>query len=117
MLYFQEYEEQKTLESVFVKDLDKFDMIFQAYEYEQLENKPGSLQEFFDSTSGKRAVLIFLSKIHALAELKTCPDFGMTLLIFLQKPKKKKNKKKQKQNKEKQKQNKEKQNQNKEKSM
>ena len=77
-LYFQEYEEQKTLESVFVKDLDKFDMIFQAYEYEQLENKPGSLQEFFDSTSGKRAVLIFLSKIHALAELKICPDFGMT---------------------------------------
>ena len=35
-----------------MKDLDKFDMIFQAYEYEQLENKPGSLQEFFDSTNG-----------------------------------------------------------------
>lgn len=28
-------------------------MIFQAHEYEQLAKKPGSLQEFFDSTKGK----------------------------------------------------------------
>ena len=41
-----------------MKDLDKFDMIFQAYEYEQLENKPGSLQEFFDSTNGKSIVYV-----------------------------------------------------------
>ena len=54
---FQEYEEQSTAESHVVKDLDKFDMIFQAYEYEQLENKPGYLQEFFDSTEGKTVVV------------------------------------------------------------
>jgi len=32
-----------------VKDLDKFDMILQAYEYEQRESKPKFLQQFFDS--------------------------------------------------------------------
>ncbi|XP_060565201.1 5'-deoxynucleotidase HDDC2-like [Ruditapes philippinarum] len=53
MSLWLEYEEEKTAEAKFVKDLDKFDMIFQAYEYEQLENKPGFLQEFFDSTEGK----------------------------------------------------------------
>ncbi len=57
-----------------MKDLDKFDMIFQAYEYEKgkrvtacvvtsmwckvnrsnptAEGKPKGLQEFFDSTEG-----------------------------------------------------------------
>lgn len=50
---WEEYEHQTTPEAVFVKDLDKFEMIFQAHEYEQLANKPGSLQEFFDSTKGK----------------------------------------------------------------
>ena len=44
---------QKTPESSFVKDLDKFDMILQAYEYEQAQGKPHSLQEFYDSTKGK----------------------------------------------------------------
>ena len=32
-------------------------MIFQAYEYEQLENKPGSLQEFFDTTKGNLIII------------------------------------------------------------
>ena len=31
----QEYEAGSTPEAVIVKDLDKFDMIFQAFEYEQ----------------------------------------------------------------------------------
>ncbi|KAL4217609.1 HD domain-containing protein 2 [Mactra antiquata] len=53
MSLWMEYEDQKTVESHFVKDLDKFDMIFQAYEYEQLDSKPGFLQEFFDTTDGK----------------------------------------------------------------
>ena len=55
-----------------VKDLDKFDMILQAYEYEQgivepcrsgkdrhlcirvciVDSRTGALQEFFDSTDG-----------------------------------------------------------------
>lgn len=36
-----------------VKDLDRFDMVLQAYEYERSENKPGFLQEFFNSTREK----------------------------------------------------------------
>jgi len=47
---FMEFEEKKTPEARFVNGLDKFDMIVQAYEYEQEENKPKFLQEFFDST-------------------------------------------------------------------
>ena len=31
----QEYGEGKTTEAVLVKDLDKFDMVFQAFEYEK----------------------------------------------------------------------------------
>lgn len=49
----QEYENQSTEESRFVKDLDRFDMIQQAFEYEKMQNSPGKLQEFFDSTHGK----------------------------------------------------------------
>ncbi|XP_060067404.1 5'-deoxynucleotidase HDDC2-like [Ylistrum balloti] len=50
---WKEYESQSTAEARFVKDLDKFEMILQATEYEQLETRPKALQEFFDSTNGK----------------------------------------------------------------
>lgn len=50
---FQEYEEQKTPEAQFVKELDRFDMVLQAFEYEKQENRAGALQQFFDSTKGK----------------------------------------------------------------
>ena len=36
-----------------MKDLDRFEMITQAFQYEKREKKPGLLQEFFDSTQGK----------------------------------------------------------------
>jgi putative hydrolase of HD superfamily len=36
-----------------VKELDRFDMILQAFEYEKAESRPHGLQEFFDSTCGK----------------------------------------------------------------
>ncbi|KAK4301633.1 hypothetical protein Pmani_026237 [Petrolisthes manimaculis] len=36
---FLEYEEQKTAEAQLVKDLDKFDMILQAFEYETDQNR------------------------------------------------------------------------------
>ncbi|KAA0201297.1 hypothetical protein HAZT_HAZT007917, partial [Hyalella azteca] len=49
----KEYEAQNTPESHLVKDLDKFDMILQAFEYEVSNNKPGWLEEFFLSTEGK----------------------------------------------------------------
>ncbi|XP_041481916.1 5'-deoxynucleotidase HDDC2-like [Lytechinus variegatus] len=50
---WKEYEEQSSAEARFVKDLDRFEMISQAFQYEKRENKPGLLQEFFDSTQGK----------------------------------------------------------------
>lgn len=34
------------------KDLDKFEMILQAYEYEMEANRPGWLEEFFKSSEG-----------------------------------------------------------------
>lgn len=50
---FQEYEENQTPESKFVKDLDRLDMLLQAFEYEKRDNCPQLHQEFFDSTEGK----------------------------------------------------------------
>lgn len=35
-----------------MKDLDKFDMILQAFEYEIDQKRVGSLEEFFKSTEG-----------------------------------------------------------------
>lgn len=52
-LYFQEYENQSSPEANFAKDLDRYDMILQAFEYEKRENKPNKLQEFFTATEGK----------------------------------------------------------------
>ncbi|XP_051853653.1 5'-deoxynucleotidase HDDC2 isoform X2 [Antechinus flavipes] len=49
----KEYENQSSAEAKFVKQLDQCEMILQAFEYEDLENKPGRLQEFYDSTAGK----------------------------------------------------------------
>jgi len=46
---FQEYENGTTPEGRLVKDLDKFDMVLQAYEYERTENRR-FLNEFFVST-------------------------------------------------------------------
>ncbi|OBZ82029.1 HD domain-containing protein C4G3.17 [Choanephora cucurbitarum] len=48
---WQEYEDASTPEALFVKDLDKFEMIVQALEYEKSDKK--KLQGFFDSTHGK----------------------------------------------------------------
>ncbi len=48
-----EYENQQTKEAILVKDLDRFDMICQAFEYEESRNKPLALQEFFDATEGR----------------------------------------------------------------
>ncbi|KAG7158908.1 HD domain-containing protein 2-like, partial [Homarus americanus] len=50
---FMEYEDQKTPEAKLVKDLDRFDMILQAFEYETSQNRIGTLEEFFKSTEGK----------------------------------------------------------------
>nr|XP_009930264.1 PREDICTED: HD domain-containing protein 2 [Opisthocomus hoazin] len=50
---WEEYENQRTAEAKFVKQLDQCEMILQAFEYEELENTPGRLQDFYDSTAGK----------------------------------------------------------------
>lgn len=50
---FQEYEEGESAESKFVKDLDRLDMVLQAFEYEKRDNCVMKHQEFFDSTNGK----------------------------------------------------------------
>ncbi|KAF6114078.1 HD domain containing 2 [Phyllostomus discolor] len=50
---WEEYETQSTAEAKFVKQLDQCEMILQASEYEDLENRPGRLQEFYDCTAGK----------------------------------------------------------------
>uniref|UniRef100_A0AC11C5I5 HD domain containing 2 n=2 Tax=Caprinae TaxID=9963 RepID=A0AC11C5I5_SHEEP len=48
---WEEYETQSSAEAKFVKQLDQCEMILQASEYEDLENKPGRLQDFYDSTA------------------------------------------------------------------
>ncbi|XP_077343072.1 5'-deoxynucleotidase HDDC2 [Lithobates pipiens] len=50
---WEEYEFQSSAEARFVKELDQCEMILQALEYEELEKRPGTLQDFYDSTSGK----------------------------------------------------------------
>ncbi|XP_057305083.1 5'-deoxynucleotidase HDDC2-like [Hydractinia symbiolongicarpus] len=53
MSLWEEYTNQNTKEARAVKDIDRFEMILQAFEYEKSENKPGNLQTFFNSTKGK----------------------------------------------------------------
>uniref|UniRef100_T1JIX2 5'-deoxynucleotidase HDDC2 n=1 Tax=Strigamia maritima TaxID=126957 RepID=T1JIX2_STRMM len=48
---WEEYEYKTTPEAGIVKDLDRFDMVLQAFEYEKTGSK--NLQEFFDTTMGK----------------------------------------------------------------
>ncbi|XP_017465836.1 PREDICTED: uncharacterized protein LOC108358851 [Rhagoletis zephyria] len=53
MELFEEYEAGESAESKFVKDLDRLDMIMQAFEYEKRDKCLLKHQEFFDSTEGK----------------------------------------------------------------
>ncbi|KAH6565416.1 hypothetical protein BASA50_010916 [Batrachochytrium salamandrivorans] len=48
---WEEYEAATTKEALLCKDIDKFEMILQAFEYEKRTGK--KLQEFYDSTKGK----------------------------------------------------------------
>ncbi|KPJ08700.1 HD domain-containing protein 2 [Papilio machaon] len=50
---YKEYENQSSPEAKFAKDLDRYDMILQAFEYEKRENAPKKLEEFFKATEGK----------------------------------------------------------------
>lgn len=68
---YKEYEAKITLEAKFVKELDNFDMILEAYSYEKAENKPGHLQEFFDSTKEKFSHPLVLSLVKELSRRRT----------------------------------------------
>lgn len=50
---FAEYENQETQEAKLTKDLDRFDMVLQAFQYEKSEYESKAylpnLEEFFDS--------------------------------------------------------------------
>ncbi|XP_059616629.1 5'-deoxynucleotidase HDDC2 [Phlebotomus argentipes] len=50
---FHEYEESQTPESRFIKDLDRLDMVLQAFEYEKRDNCVGKHKEFVDSVHGR----------------------------------------------------------------
>ncbi|CAL7939562.1 unnamed protein product [Xylocopa violacea] len=50
---FREYEKQESPEAKYVKDLDRLDLIMQAYEYEKRDNVPGKLEEFFVESTAK----------------------------------------------------------------
>lgn len=68
---FNEYESGKTAEAKFVKDLDRLDMVMQAFEYEKRDNCPMKHQEFFDSTKGKFShplVINIVNEINAQRE-------------------------------------------------
>lgn len=70
--FLQEYEKQSTKESKFVKDLDRFDMVLQAFEYEQQSKSPckETLQEFFDSTEGKFKHPLVMSLVNELNKMR-----------------------------------------------
>lgn len=48
-----EYEEKSTPEAIFVKDLDRFDLVFTAAHYEKTVKDAINIQEFYDNTLGK----------------------------------------------------------------
>lgn len=49
---WMEYEAGETKTAIICKDIDKFEMILQAFEYEK-DGHPQKLDEFFSSTEGK----------------------------------------------------------------
>ncbi|VDM25963.1 unnamed protein product [Hydatigera taeniaeformis] len=67
----QEYEEQKTPEAVVCKDLDKFEMILQAYEYELEAQRAGWLSEFFKTTEGCFTYPCVREWVAALVQLRS----------------------------------------------
>ncbi len=52
------------------KDLDKFEMILQAFEYEKEAGKPGWLEEFFKSTEGVFTYPCVQEWVRALREIR-----------------------------------------------
>lgn len=68
---YKEYENQKTPEAQLVKELDRFDMVMQAFEYEKRSESPKRLQEFFDSTEGKFKHPLIMSLISEISSQRS----------------------------------------------
>ncbi|CAF1402271.1 unnamed protein product [Adineta steineri] len=68
---FNEYADQKTNEATLVKDLDIFDMLLQAYEYEKLQCDNGFLEDFFKSSSDKIKTDIIQKWLKQLIECRS----------------------------------------------
>lgn len=69
---YKEYEKKESPEARFVKDLDQFDMILTAAEYEQKNKTPRKLQEFFDSTRGKFEHPFIKQLVDVLEQQRAC---------------------------------------------
>ncbi|XP_078130100.1 5'-deoxynucleotidase HDDC2 [Sander vitreus] len=69
---WEEYETQSSPEARLVKEFDLLEMILQAHEYEELEETPGRLQEFFDSTNGRFHHPDVLQLLSSLNEERGC---------------------------------------------
>ncbi|XP_041661406.1 HD domain-containing protein 2 [Cheilinus undulatus] len=69
---WEEYETQNSPEARLVKQFDLLEMILQAHEYEELEETPGRLQEFFDSTNGRFHHPDVLQLLSSLNEDRQC---------------------------------------------
>lgn len=67
----QEYREQITPEATLVKELDRLDMILQAYEYEKQESAPGLLEDFFQSCKGKFVHPFTVQLVTEIEQLRT----------------------------------------------
>jgi putative hydrolase of HD superfamily len=68
---WKEYEQAQTKEAILAKDLDKFEMIVQAFEYEQRNATKESLESFFDSTKGKFKTAIVQQWVKELYEKRS----------------------------------------------
>jgi putative hydrolase of HD superfamily len=75
MIYnlYKEYEAKETPEAIFVKDLDRLDMLFTATHYEKRDNTPRKMQEFFDATEGKFKHPFIQKLVKALLEYRNKP--------------------------------------------
>lgn len=60
---FEEYEEQKTPESIVVKNLDKLDLLLQAYEYLQQHPEIQQLNEFMEYNENDITLPIFKKEL------------------------------------------------------
>ena len=63
---WKEYEEGRSRCALLCKDIDKFDMVLQAHEYEASQQK--DLSEFFESTRGKFKTDVVSEWVSALEE-------------------------------------------------